>query len=68
MNLDYYIYSMKINWNTQINNMHEVLHVIGLCPDHFAHINLIDIIVANHESLIQFKPKLIIKRLWQIRS
>jgi len=45
--------------------MHEILHVIGLCPDHFAHINLIDIFVANYESLIHFKPKLIIKRLWQ---
>ena len=44
--------------------MHEVLHVIGLCPDHFAHINLIDIFIANYESLIHFKPKLI-KRLWQ---
>jgi len=48
--------------------MHEVLHVIGLCPDHFAHINLIDVIVANHESLIHFKPKLIIKRLCQKKS
>ena len=48
--------------------MHEVLHVIGLCPDHFAHINLIDVIVANYESLTYLNPKLIIKRLCQKKS
>jgi len=41
--------------------MHEVLHIIGLCPDSFAHIDLIDIIVANYENLVYVKPKLIKK-------
>jgi len=48
--------------------MHEILHVIGFCSDHFAHVNLIDFIMSNYESLIHFKPKLIIKRLWQKKS
>ena len=39
--------------------MHEVLHVIGLCPDSFAHMDLLDILVANFESLQYIKPKLI---------
>jgi hypothetical protein len=37
--------------------MHEVLHVIGLCPDSFAHIDLLDILVANFESLPYIKLK-----------
>lgn len=42
--------------------IHEILHFIGICPDHFAHINLIDVIIANYESLQHFKPGLIIKK------
>ena len=37
--------------------MHEVLHIIGLCPDSFAHIDLLDILVANFESLPYIKLK-----------
>ena len=37
--------------------MHEILHVIGLCPDSFMHIDLIDIFVANYDNLIHIKPK-----------
>ena len=37
--------------------MHEVLHTIGLCPDSFAHFDLIDLIVANYENLTYIKPK-----------
>lgn len=37
--------------------MHKLLHVIGLCPDSFAHIDLLDIIVANFESLSYIHPK-----------
>ena len=37
--------------------MHEILHIIGLCPDSFAHIDLIDILVANYENLAYIKPK-----------
>ena len=32
--------------------MHEILHIIGLCPDSFTHIDLIDIFIANYENLI----------------
>jgi hypothetical protein len=35
--------------------MHEVLHIIGLCPDSFAHFDLIDLIVANYENLMYIK-------------
>lgn len=37
--------------------MHEVFHIIGLCPDSFAHIDLLDIIVANFESFPYIKLK-----------
>ena len=37
--------------------MHEILHVIGLCPDNFMHIDLIDIFIANYDNLIHIKPK-----------
>jgi len=48
--------------------MHEIFHIIGLCPDHFSHINLIDIVMANHENLSQINPNLIIKKLCRKRS
>lgn len=37
--------------------MHEVLHVIGLCPDSFAHFDLLDLLVANFESFPYIKLK-----------
>jgi len=36
--------------------MNEILHLIGFCPDHFAHVNLIDwavIIYSNPSWLFQ---------------
>ena len=42
--------------------MHEVLHVIGLCPDSFAHIDLIDVLVANYENITYIKPIQILKK------
>ncbi len=42
--------------------MHEVLHIIGLCPDNFAHLDLMDIVVANYENLTYIKPKQTIKQ------
>ena len=47
--------------------MHEILNIIGLCPDSFSHIDLIDIFVANYENLTYIKPKEIIKNVWKIR-
>ena len=41
--------------------MHEILHIIGLCPDSFTHPDLLDIIVANYEGIISLKPKEIFK-------
>lgn len=32
----------------------EILHLLGLCPDAFTHIDLIDIVVANYNQIIQF--------------
>ena len=37
--------------------MHEILHIIGLCPDTFAHTDLLDLVVANFESLPYIKLK-----------
>ena len=50
-------------------NMHEILHLIGLCPDSFAHPDLLDIVFANYESLThinlkQIKHKYVTKRRW----
>ena len=42
--------------------MHEVFHIIGLCPDSFAHPDLLDVVVANYENLVYIKPKQIIKQ------
>ena len=39
--------------------MHEVLHIIGLCPDSFAHMDLLDIIAANYQSLTETNLKII---------
>jgi hypothetical protein len=49
--------------------MHEILHLIGLCPDSFAHPDLLDIVFANYESLThinlkQIKHKYVTKRRW----
>ena len=41
--------------------MHEILHIIGLCPDSCTHPDLLDVIVANYESIISLKPKEIFK-------
>ena len=41
--------------------MHEILHIIGLCPDSFAHPDLIDIFIANYEGIVSLKPKEISK-------
>jgi hypothetical protein len=32
--------------------MHEVLHIIGLCPDSFSHTNLIEVVVTNYQAVI----------------
>ena len=42
--------------------MHEILHIIGLCPDNFMHIDLIDIFIANYENLIHIRPKQFFKK------
>jgi hypothetical protein len=31
--------------------MHEFLHIIGLCPDNFTHLDLTDLIVVNYQNL-----------------
>ncbi len=33
--------------------IHELLHIIGLCPDSFGHLDLIDIYIASQDSLIK---------------
>jgi hypothetical protein len=31
----------------------EILHLLGLCPDTFAHIDLMDIVIANYNQIVQ---------------
>lgn len=37
--------------------MHELLHIIGLCPDNLGHLDLLDLVVANYESLLYINLK-----------
>ena len=30
--------------------MHEIIHIIGLCPDSLLHIDLIDLMLANYQT------------------
>ena len=32
--------------------MHDILHIIGLCPDSFSHTNLIEMVVTNYQTVI----------------
>jgi len=34
--------------------MHEILHIIGLCPDTLTHPNFIDAVVVNYQHFIGF--------------
>ena len=31
--------------------MHEILHIIGLCPDSFSHTSVIEIAVTNYQTI-----------------
>jgi hypothetical protein len=37
--------------------MHELLHIIGLCPDSLAHIDLLDIFILNYQNSINLINK-----------
>lgn len=39
--------------------MHEVLHIIGICPDNVSHLDLIDIAVGNYQYIADIKIKTI---------
>jgi intergrase/recombinase len=39
--------------------IHELTHIIGLCPDTLAHIDLIDFAVANYQTFADIKIKTI---------
>jgi hypothetical protein len=32
--------------------MHEILHIIGICPDSLAHIDILDIFILNYQNSI----------------
>ena len=32
--------------------MHELIHIVGLCPDSLAHYDLIDFLVANYHNFL----------------
>ena len=31
--------------------MHEILHIIGLCPDSFSHTSVIEVVVTNYQTI-----------------
>lgn len=37
--------------NEESRAMHELLHIVGLCPDSLAHIDLSDVVFANLQSI-----------------
>lgn len=39
--------------------MHEVLHIIGICPDNMSHLDLIDLVVGNYQYIADIKIKTI---------
>lgn len=39
--------------------MHEILHIIGMCPDNAIHLDLIDIAVGNYQYIADIKIKTI---------
>lgn len=39
--------------------MHEVLHIIGICPDHISHLDLLDLAVGNYQHIADIKIKTI---------
>ena len=48
--------------------MHELLHIIGLCPDSISHLDLFDIAVANYQDITDIKIKTIIQYVTKRRS
>ena len=34
--------------------MSEILHVIGLCPDSISHLDILDLIIANYQTITDF--------------
>lgn len=39
--------------------MHEILHIIGICPDSLSHFDLIDVFMSNYYGFINFFKTLI---------
>ena len=31
-----------------------IFHVFGICPDSFSHIDLLDIVIANYQQIVDF--------------
>lgn len=48
--------------------MHEILHIIGICPDSMSHLDLIDFTVANYQNITDIKIKTIIQYVTKRRS
>lgn len=39
--------------------MHELIHIIGICPDNISHLDLIDLAVGNYQYIVDIKIKTI---------
>lgn len=52
--------------------MHEILHVVGLCPDSFAHFDLSDVFIVYYSEMIWYFETFYlylrnkINQLWQL--
>ena len=48
--------------------MHELFHIVGLCPDSISHLDLLDLFVANYQNITDIKIKTIIQYVTKRRS
>jgi hypothetical protein len=48
--------------------MHELMHIIGICPDSISHLDLIDLAVGNYQNIQDIKIKTIIQYVTKRRS
>ena len=39
--------------------MHELIHIMGICPDNISHLDLIDLAVGNYQYIADIKIKTI---------
>ena len=43
--------------------MHEILHILGICPDHFTHANMMDVAIILYSN-----PSLLFQSFWGVAN